>query len=168
MRFFRTLPGLAAGLVCFSLAAHAATVTLASLLVDTDGGRVAATVTDRDTKKRLLRQLSISCDGKCAIEPYVEEVSESPLGLFRLSDVTDNLIATWGAGSGYVVRVYALSSPKVRKVLDVGTKGQPELFMDDHGRDHIRIFVRASERTTRIVQQDWVWTGAEYVKAKPK
>jgi len=168
MRFFRILPGLAAGLVCFSLAGHAATATLASLLVDTDGGRVAATVTERGTGKGLLRQLSISCDGKCELEPYVEEVSEPPLGLFRLSDVTDNLVTTWVGGVAYVVRVYALSSTKVRKVLDVHSRGQPEFYMDDRGRDHIRIFVTASERTIRIVQQDWVWTGSKYVRAKRK
>lgn len=168
MTYFRTLAGLLAGFVWVSLAGNAATVPLAYLLVDSDRGLVAAAVTNRDSEKGLLRQLSISCEGKCQLEPYVEQIDDAPLGLFRLSDVRDNLITTWVSGVGYVVRVYSLSTTKVRKVLDVHSREQPDFYTDSQGREHIRIFVRASERSTKIVQQDWVWMGADYIKATPK
>jgi hypothetical protein len=164
MACFRALAGLLAGLVCVSSAGNAATISFAYLLVDTDKGVVAAAVTNRNSEKGpLSRQLSISCEEKCGLEPYVEKIDDSPLGLFRLSDINDNLISTWVSGTAYVVRVYSLSSTKVKKVLDEHSRGQPTFYVDSKGRDHIRTFARASERTTKIIQHDWVWTGAGYV-----
>lgn len=166
---FRALIGVLAGFICVSSTGNAATVPLAYLLVDTDHGLVAAAVTNRDTEKGpLLRELSISCQGKCELEPYVEKIDDSPLGLFRLSDVKDNLISTWVSGVGYVVRVYSFSSKKVRKVLDEHSREQPDFYMDSQGRDHIRTFARTSENSTKVIQHDWVWMGSGYVEAKLK
>jgi hypothetical protein len=146
------------------------TKPLAYLLFQADDGDIAAAVTDSaqdGDKPREIRNLNIVCDRKpCRIHDYIERVYEYPLGLFRLSDLEDNLITTWVAGSAYVVRIYNIRSPNVIKVLDVHSIRSPEVFVSKNGYTKVRVFVRASEKSNIVRSVIWSWNGKVFLPMK--
>jgi len=138
-------------------------VPLAYLAVDTDRGQVAVAVTDKKNEKgEISRQINISCGNSCDLQPYSENITEYPLGVFRLSDINDNILSTWVAGNSYVVRIYSVAGKGVVKIFEQHSLGQPGFYLDSSGREHITTWSRISNSSTKLVRIEWVGDGAGY------
>jgi hypothetical protein len=140
------------------------TVPLSYQVVDIESMRFVAAVTESSPGSRELRYLNIICESGCPgrVE-FMEEVGDTPLGLFRTSDIDDNLISTWVAGTSYVVRVYHLSNSSITKVLDEHSVRAPEIGLSGRGTTRIVVFARSSphaQTTPHILD----WDGQRFVR----
>ena len=114
-----------------------------------------------DTGYRLI----VHCASQCgAFKDYLENVSYAPLSIYSPSDSNHLLYTTWGGGTGYRVKVYALTAGGVRSVLDEPTVGLPDFLTDKKGRFVVRTQMRPErdgpEAPTKGL--DWTWTGSRF------
>ena len=111
--------------------------------------------------------LDVRCSAACrGFKAFHEDVPESPISLYIPSDADDLLYTTWGGGSAYRVKVYAISAAGVRRVLDEGSLGLPDFLTDAAGRRVVRTTWRSKRAgpSTRPKHADWTWTGARFIR----
>ncbi len=166
------LTGIAFASSLSAVASAQQTKPLAYLEMETDSGSVDIAVTDHGPQaakhsRSSSRVLNIVCAMNCTGVDYVEPVDEYPLGLFRLSDLNDLLFSTWVGGSAYVVRAYKISAHGAVKVLDVHTIKSPEIFSGKNGHPEVKIYERASQRSTTVIPATLFWDGRRFIRAKP-
>lgn len=132
-------------------------------VVDVASGRFVATVT-ADYSAGTSPQLSIICESGCSDRTeYMEEIGDTPLGLFMLTDADNKLITTWASGSAYVVRVYDLRDDGIRKVLEVHSVGSPSIMRSPGGTLRIVVVQYRGNTRTRD-RQTWDWADERFVR----
>ena len=108
-------------------------------------------------------RLRIRCVEACSQPVDYHLDTETPLGLFQLSDADDLLMSTWVSGSAYRVRVHRLTLQGVSMVLDAPTLGAPSILSNGNGW-RVVTTVRKTERAApgivrRVI---WAWDGSRF------
>ena len=111
-------------------------------------------------------RFTVRCTAKCgSFRDYAEDVAFTPVSIHVPSDADDLVYTTWGGGSAYRVKVYAVTAAGVRQVLDEGTVGVPDFLTDVAGRFVVRTTWRPEKARSNSPPRhtDWAWTGARFV-----
>jgi hypothetical protein len=75
----------------------------------------------------VFREITIICvDGCLSQVSYHEEIFDSPISAFRLSDNSPDIITTWDSGSAYWIRIYRISHGVMSKVLEEASVSEPQ------------------------------------------
>ncbi|QYE34084.1 hypothetical protein KZX46_14950 [Polymorphobacter sp. PAMC 29334] len=111
--------------------------------------------------------LHIDCIAACrSAVHFTEAVDDVPLGLFRLWDGDNLVFTTWGGGSVYRVRAYAINARGVRKVLEAASRGAPAFTTATDGTT----VVGTTERGDRdppsapLHRVSWTWRHDHFVR----
>lgn len=140
-------------------------VPLAYLKLQGDSTVFIASVTEGKLEgKSLVRTLNVICDEGCNIPvKYIEMIEDYPLGIFRLSDVDDNIVTTWVAGSTYAVRIYSLSDSGIKKSLELKSISTPVFSNGPRGKSEVSIFLPNKIKSKGLVKQTWQWNGKRFI-----
>lgn len=112
-------------------------------------------------------RFTVRCTARCgSFRDYGEDVASAPVSIHVPSDADDLIYTTWGGGSAYRVKVYAVTAAGVRQVLDEGTLGLPDFLTDAAGRFVVRTTWRPDRAApgARARHTDWAWTGVRFVR----
>lgn len=71
---------------------------------------------------------------------YSQDISDSPIGLFKLWDGDDLVYSIWAGGSAYRVRVWAVTARGVSQVLEASSRGRPDFLSGPDGAPEIRTY----------------------------
>lgn len=83
----------------------------------------------------------IDCLNHCPVSiRYLQDIGDTPLGLFRRWDGDDLVYSIWAGGSAYRVRVWAVTSHGVSQVLDVASRGRPDFLSARDGESLVRTY----------------------------
>ena len=91
---------------------------------------------------------------------YAEEISDTPLGLFKRSDWDNLIYSTWAGGSAYRVRVWSVTDDGVQSLFEESSRGMPGFITDKSGRQIIRTYERPHDavgRDTSLNSQVVLW-----------
>lgn len=98
---------------------------------------------------------------------YFEEMAERPVAIWPMGN---QLLTLWESGSALWISVYEIKESKVSKVLDIRSKGMPEIGFSKNGSKRIVInhyeqrennFLGTTE-TIPVKADVYIWTGSKY------
>jgi hypothetical protein len=108
-----------------------------SVWLDADDAQLLAKIEDGPKGYRLV----VDCVRGCIPRTrYVQDISDSPISLFRLGDGDDLLFSIWAGGSAYRVRVWKLSRGGVVQLLKASSRGRPDFVSTDDGAPAVRTY----------------------------
>ena len=83
----------------------------------------------------------VDCVRGClATSRYLQDISDSPIGMFKLWDGDDLVYSIWAGGSAYRVRVWAVTARGVSQVLEASSRARPDFLSGPDGAPEIRTF----------------------------
>ena len=103
-------------------------------------------------------------DCLCGCSPahrYAQDIADTPISLFRLSDNDDLVYSIWAGGSAYRVRVWKVGPDIVAQVLEASTRERPDFLTDSSGAVVVRTFeADAAVTPSRAVR--WIYDGKAF------
>src|SRR6266481_9665766 len=130
------------------------------------------TLTSRDTLP--VRVLTIYRKRGAVLKKLFEDdKADALLEMHPLGEQDARLFTAWTGGSAYHFRVFAFVNGQVKQVLEAGSKGMPEIIIDEDERESILItdmemvgslWTRGAAVATTDIYK---WNGAAYDKVSP-
>jgi hypothetical protein len=134
----------------------------ASVWLDADQAQLLAKVEDGPRGYRLI----VDCVRGCIPRTrYVQDVSDSPISLFRLWDGDDLLFSVWAGGSAYRVRVWKVSRGAVVELLEASSRGRPDISSAVDGAPTVRTY-EADGGTQPTNAVTWEYRDGAFTRAK--
>jgi hypothetical protein len=98
---------------------------------------------------------------------YFEEMAEHPVAVWPMGE---RILTLWGSGSAFWISVYEIRDSKVSQVLDVRSKGMPEIGFSKNGDERIVInhYEQVENKTTGSTEtipvnaDVYIWRGKKY------
>lgn len=109
----------------------------ATVWLDADQAQFLAKIEDGPKGYRLV----VDCVRGCIPRTrYVQDVSDTPISLFRLWDGDDLLYSVWAGGSAYRVRAWQVTRGKVIQLLKASSRGRPDFVSAPDGAPVVRTY----------------------------
>lgn len=98
-----------------------------------------------------------------------DKTSDLILNIYPLGEVNGRLMTIWTTASAHNIVVFAYIHGEVRKVLDVYSKGLPEVIIDRNEQESILVTEMDTasgqlERSTNAITDVYKWNGTTYTK----
>jgi hypothetical protein len=121
-----------------SKATAAPAETKASLrVVDGEMAELQIQIQDGPSGYRLVIDCVRGCSGPIR---YSQDISDTPIGLFKLWDGDNLVYSIWAGGSAYRVRAWSVSGHGVSQVLEASSRGRPDFLSGADGEPTIRTY----------------------------
>jgi len=103
---------------------------------------------------------------------YRFQTPDTLLNMFPLGELDARLLTTWTGGSAYHIRAFAYVDGRVQQVLEAGSRGMPEVIIDENERESILVTQMQMtsgqwSRTPTSETDIYRWNGKTYEKVGP-